>query len=134
MSFEDKFRLSSHAIITNPDGHILQLKATYGNYGWGLPGGAVEPGETIHEALLRECREELALEVEVLYMSGIYFHQAYHSHACIFKCTVPTESVIKLSDEHSAYRYFKLEELSPVQYQRVMDCLQFDGKVKSAKF
>ncbi|MDQ2880645.1 MAG: NUDIX domain-containing protein [Actinomycetota bacterium] len=30
---------------------------------WELPGGRVEPGENAHEALVRECREELAVEV-----------------------------------------------------------------------
>jgi len=57
MAFEDRFRLSSHAVITNELGQVLLLKANYGNFAWGLPGGALEPGETIHEALLRECRK-----------------------------------------------------------------------------
>jgi 8-oxo-dGTP diphosphatase len=30
---------------------------------WELPGGRVEPGESAREALLRECREELAVEI-----------------------------------------------------------------------
>nr|WP_281290268.1 NUDIX domain-containing protein [Saccharopolyspora dendranthemae] len=30
---------------------------------WELPGGRVEPGETEHEAVIRECREELGVDV-----------------------------------------------------------------------
>jgi 8-oxo-dGTP pyrophosphatase MutT (NUDIX family) len=134
MAFEDTFRLSVHAVFTDADGKILQLKATYGNLAWGLPGGALEPSETIHEALLRECKEELGIDIIVLYMSGMYFHKAYNSHACIFKCELPSDSKIQLSSEHSEYKYFPLTEMSSIQQQRVLDCLQFDGKVKSAKF
>jgi 8-oxo-dGTP pyrophosphatase MutT (NUDIX family) len=134
MAFDDQFRLSAHAVFTDKDGKILQLKATYGEKDWGLPGGSLEPGETIHEALIRECREELGVEIDVLYMSGMYFHKKYNSHACVFKCEMQKNSEIKLSSEHSEFRYFTLDEMTPVQRHRVMDCLQFDGKIKSAKF
>ena len=76
MAFNDTFRLSSHSVITNPDGHVLLLKANYGSFSWGLPGGALEPGETIHDALIRECTEELNCDVVIDYLSGVYFHSA----------------------------------------------------------
>ena len=53
MAFDDKFRLSSHGVFTDNEGKVLLLKATYGTYGWRLPGGALDPTETIHEALIR---------------------------------------------------------------------------------
>jgi 8-oxo-dGTP diphosphatase len=134
MAFDDKFRFSAHAVITDNDGKVLQLKATYGGFRWSLPGGALEPEETIHEALLRECREELGVDINILYMSGIYFHKAYNAQACIFRCEMLNNAVITLSSEHSEYQYFSIDELTPVQRHRVLDCLNFDGKVKSAKF
>lgn len=134
MAYDDLFRLSVHAVIQNDEGKILQMKATYGDKSWGLPGGALEPGETIHEALLRECEEEIGLKVKVMYMSGMYFHKNYNSHACIFKCEIPKNSQIILSSEHSEYRFFSLEELTQVQRHRIMDCLNFNGVVKSEKF
>lgn len=135
MSFDDFYRISSHGVFINEEGKILQLKSTYDGERWGLPGGTLEPGETVHDALIRECYEELGVPIEVLYMSGMYFHKAYNSHACIFRCNflIP-KSQIKLSSEHSEYRYFAIDELSKIQQQRVLECLKFDGNVKSAAF
>ncbi|WP_113700303.1 (deoxy)nucleoside triphosphate pyrophosphohydrolase [Nonomuraea lactucae] len=33
--------------------------------GWEFPGGKVDPGESEHDALVRECREELGVEISV---------------------------------------------------------------------
>jgi len=128
-----KFRLSSHAVILNSVGEVLLLKADYGAKSWGLPGGALEPGETIHEALLRECREELGSDVLINYLSGVYFHSAYHSQAFIFRCELPSPSHI-LSHEHSDFRYASISELSAVQQKRIFDCLNYSGVAVSAKF
>lgn len=146
MAFNDTFRLSSHAVITNAQGQVLLLKANYGNFAWGLPGGALEPGETIHEALVRECQEELGLSVRVNYLSGVYYHSAYQSQAFIFRCELWLPEVakkdgvedkplpIQLSHEHSAFAFHDIDTLSAVQQQRIKDCLNFNGVVMSAKF
>ena len=135
MAFDDFFRISAHGVFTNPEGKILLLKATYADKRWTLPGGSLDPGETIHEALLRECQEELGIkEVKILYLSGVYFHQAFHSHTCIFRCQMSEHSQIVLSEEHSEFGYFDLADLSEVQRHRIMDCLSFNGEIKSAKF
>ncbi|SDZ95392.1 NUDIX hydrolase [Microbulbifer marinus] len=134
MGFEDTYRLSAHAVITNETGEVLQLRATYADRSWGLPGGALDPGETIHEALLRECREELGREVQIDYLSGVYYHRVYSSHVFIFRAHFTDSAAITLSSEHSELGYFPLQALSPVQLQRVRDCLEFNGQVRSAKF
>ena len=134
MGFHDFYRMSSHAVICNEKNEILLLKATYADHAWGLPGGGLDVGETIHEALIRECHEEIGCEILVDYLSGVYFHSAVNSHAFIFKCQLPTSAEIKLSDEHSEYRWFSIDELSAVQKVRIEDCLNFNGTVQSRAF
>lgn len=133
MGFHDFYRLSSHAVIVNEHNQVLLLKATYAGCAWGLPGGGLDQGETIHQALLRECHEEIGCEVSIDYLSGVYVHTAVNSHAFIFRCHLKGQS-IQLSDEHSEYQWFDLDQLSNVQRIRVEDCLNFTGQIQSRVF
>ena len=52
------------AVILAPDGRVLLAQRpvgkAYAGY-WEFPGGKLEPGETVHHALVRELREELGI-------------------------------------------------------------------------
>lgn len=134
MAFNDFYRMSSHAVITNEKQQILLLKATYAGNSWGLPGGGLDQGETIHEALVRECQEELNCKIKIQYLSGVYYHSVVNSHAFIFRCQLAEAQLIVLSDEHSEYQWFDIADLSSVQQIRVKDCLEFSGHVVSRAF
>lgn len=58
----------SAAIIKNETGEILICQRGKGGiceYLWEFPGGKLEPGETSEECLIRECREELGIEIKI---------------------------------------------------------------------
>ena len=63
------FDLTVKAVIVNEKGEILLLKRpkedNYGAGKWDLPGGKMEEDENIKEALAREIKEEIGLEIEV---------------------------------------------------------------------
>jgi len=52
------------AIIENSEGKILLVKSPKWHNKWTMPGGHIEPGETIDEALLREAEEEVGLSLK----------------------------------------------------------------------
>ena len=60
-----RFTVTAGAIIFNQAGQILLLKHRFrAGSGWGLPGGFLEAGEQPIDALRRELREELGLEIQ----------------------------------------------------------------------
>ena len=84
---------------------------------------------------MRECREEIGLDVEIDALTGVYYHPVYESHVFIFRCRVIAgQGVIQFSDEHTDYKFFPVSELSNVQKIRVLDALNFDGTVKRKSF
>ena len=134
MGFDTAYRFGAHAAIFNSEGKVLLLKQTYTDKRWGLPGGAVEAGETIYQAIKRECFEELGLDVEIEAFTGLYYHKEYNAQVGIFRCKLPKDGVIRLSDEHSEYAYFAIDELSEVQKIRVSDAYRNNGNISVAVF
>src|SRR5688572_28360258 len=59
-----RFTVTAGAIVFNESGQVLLLKHRFRTgSGWGLPGGFLETGEQPVDALRRELREEIGLEV-----------------------------------------------------------------------
>ena len=60
-----RFTVTAGAVIFNDQKQVLLLKHRFrAGSGWGLPGGFLERGEQPIEALRRELREEIGLELE----------------------------------------------------------------------
>ena len=59
-------------IIIEMDGGIVLIQRKNPPYGWALPGGFVDYGESLEEAAIREAKEETSLDVELLSQLGAY--------------------------------------------------------------
>ena len=59
------------AVVVNDEGEIL-LHRRRDNARWALPGGVMDIGESIGQAIVREVREETGLDVEPEYIIGVY--------------------------------------------------------------
>ena len=64
--------LAAAVVLLDERGRALLVRQNYGAGLWGIPGGAVEPGESPPEAAVREAREETGLGVELEYLVGVY--------------------------------------------------------------
>ncbi|MCF4122026.1 NUDIX domain-containing protein [Antribacter sp. KLBMP9083] len=58
-------------IVRDGTGRILLIHRTDNDL-WSIPGGAMEPGESVRQAAVRETREETGYDVEMTGLVGIY--------------------------------------------------------------
>ena len=91
---------------------ICQRPAHKGNaLLWEFVGGKVEPGETLEQALVRECREELDVTVAVgdPFMEAEHQYPDIHVHLTLFNATIAAGEPKRL--EHNDLRWVTAAQL-----------------------
>ena len=78
---------------------------------WEFVGGKVEPGETKEQALIRECREELAVTLSVgdVFMDVTHEYPDITVHLTLFNATIAEGEPQKL--EHNDIRWIEPHEI-----------------------
>jgi mutator protein MutT len=113
------------AIVRNDTGEILVMRRADGGT-WDLPGGAVEPGETPAEALLREVREETGLEVRIRCVAGVFggrtFRHTYpdgqrvEAFSVTFECEIVGGTLRNTDGEAAGFRFVAEDALPPLTW------------------
>ena len=105
------------AIICDGD-KVFATQRGYGEFEgmWEFPGGKIEPGESHHEALKREIREELDVEivVEELVCTVEYDYPNFHLTMHCYFCSIANGEVELL--EHKSARWLRRDELNEVEW------------------
>ena len=83
---------------------------------WEFVGGKVEPGETKEQALIRECREELAITLSVgdVFMDVTHEYPDLTVHLTLFNATIADGEPQKL--EHNDIQWIKTSEISNYEF------------------
>ena len=113
-------RAAVSAVIFDRRGRLLLQQRSDGGQ-WGLPGGSVEIGESVRDAIVREVREETGLIVAPRRLIGVYSAPAlqlvrypdgnvWHYVSMSFECTV-RGGALQTCDETLALDYFSLRRL-----------------------
>ena len=62
------YKVRATGVLIQDNSLLLVKQKLSNNKNWSLPGGRVEPGETLEQALIREMKEETGLDVEPIHM------------------------------------------------------------------
>lgn len=83
---------------------------------WEFVGGKVEAGETHHQALARECREELAVDVEIgdLFMDVIHRYPDLTVHLFLYNASISRGIPQKI--EHNDIRWISVDQIEELNF------------------
>jgi 8-oxo-dGTP diphosphatase len=107
------------AIIPFPPNKILLIKrrtVPFSGY-WALPGGRVDPGETVEQTIVREVKEETGLDVAVVSKIGDYHEQGvqngveYDYYPACFLVKIVGGDIKKQESEIEEIKLFSLNEV-----------------------
>lgn len=132
-----KLSVASSAVIFDPPRTKILLTRRTDNDRWCIPGGRVDPGESVTEACLREVEEETGLRGEISKLIGIYSSphriltypdgNRWQVIGFTFEVKV-TGGQLSLSNETTEVAYFTPTEIETMDVmedsmQRIIDAL-----------
>ena len=92
---------------------IVLVERRYEPLGYALPGGFVEVGETVEEAVLREVKEETGLDAQIVKLLGVYSEPnrdpRFHVVSVVFVLDASGE--LRGGDDAKKAVVFSLEDL-----------------------
>jgi 8-oxo-dGTP diphosphatase len=134
-------------IVENEHGEILLVKTRNG--GWVFPGGQVEVGENLEDALIREIKEESGIDISVTSLIGVYSNTGTHKWydgvtdvptklMLDFVCK-PLGGGLSISDETSESKWVEKEKVlnivtAPAIITRYKAYLDFEGNVNYMEY
>ena len=112
--FSRGLTVGARAVVLDGQGRVFLIKHSY-TEGWHLPGGGVEAGETLVQALARELLEEGNIELTgPPALHGIFFHPIYsrRDHVAVYVVRDFRQSELpKPNREIAAHGFFPIDGL-----------------------
>ena len=104
--------LATDAVIIKNNQILLIERKNY-PYGWALPGGFVDKWESLQQAVLRELKEELNLEWEIIKQVGIYDDPKRdpRGHTISVAYRIQASGIPKAQDDAKSFEWINIEDI-----------------------
>jgi nucleoside triphosphatase len=124
------------ALIFNAEGKVFLMRSHKWRGKWVLPGGHIELGERMEEALRREVKEETNLDIRdiefICFQEFVYDERFWQRrHFIFFDYACKTDSTeVKLNDEAEEYAWVTLEQAleMPIEQYTAVVIRQYLGR------
>ncbi|MFI0371241.1 NUDIX hydrolase [Actinomadura sp. 1N219] len=120
---------SVNVVVENNKGEILLIRRT-DNDNWALPGGAIDLGESVTQAAIRETKEETGIDCEITGLVGIYSDPGHVIHYTsndevrqefsIVLTALPAGGALQTSDESREVLWVPADEATGREMDRSM--------------
>ena len=134
---EQQFYVGIHGVIANR-GRVLVLKRAprmpYRPGSWDLPGGHLALDENTEQCLLREIKEETALDVTIDRLLGLNSMAPEPYLQALYACRLTVfQNVTLRPDEHVEHRWVTLDELASLDLIPYLAAILKRGMLSYAK-
>lgn len=111
-------KIGQYALIRNGEDQLLVLERTR-SYTWCLPGGRLDKNEEWDIAFIRELEEELGFECKQPRPFAVHIlTDPYQTKYCVYFTVMSHDiSALKLSDEHTSYRWIDQKEARELDFE-----------------
>lgn len=119
-------------LVNHPNGQVLLIRSPH--RGWEFPGGQVEEGEDLIEALQREIKEESGVNASIGSLVGVYSNIRSPSKVMFGFLGEYVSGELTTSDESIETRWIERDSIlnkvtNPIVHDRIKDMLDFNGQI-----
>ena len=102
--------------LINEENEVLLVKVHWRADKWELPGGQVEEGEALDQAVCREIKEETGLTVKPIGITGVYYNASMHILGIVFKVAYVSGEIKIQPEEIQEAKFVALNEENINEY------------------
>lgn len=132
MSYEPpKQTIAVAAYLENDEGEVLLVRTHWRKDTWEMPGGNVEVGEPLDEAVCREFLEETGIRISPIGITGIYSNLTKATVGIVFRAKYVSGEINIQPEEILEARFIRLDETNigdyitrPQQRSRTLDAMK----------